>query len=130
MNYKGTIIEESLSNKPLLKKVKILQTRVEKVTSHHKTPWVKQWTLHTVEIPEKKSDEIAELLSWSFDPSHPQWYADFKNDKYHFIIYNGQIFKVDLSNPVQYKGAREYGISIGIPEYQVDFAPTDKHWKR
>lgn len=130
MDYKGVIIEESLGNKAVLKKVKILGTKVENVIPKHKTPWLTQWTLHTVEIPEEKADEIAKIISESIDPSHPQWYADFKNDKFHFIVYNGQMFKVDLLNPALYKDAKEYGISIGIPEYQVDFAPKDKIWKR
>lgn len=121
MNYRGTIIEESLGDTSILKKVKIISTSIEKVTPKHKTPWVKQWTLHTVEIPEKKGDEMAELLSWSFDPTHPQWYIDYKNNRYHFIIYNGQIFKIDLTKPEQYKDARDYGVSIGIPEHQVNF---------
>lgn len=130
MNYKGVFIEESLGDKSILKKVKIIRTKVEKVTPKHNTPWVGQWTLRTVEILEEKGDEIAEALKWSFDPTHPQWYADFKNDKYHYIVYNGEIFKVDLTNPTTYNDAKEYGIGIGIPEYQVDFAPEDKVWKR
>ncbi len=130
MNYQGVIIEESLGDKSVLKKLKILETKVEKVSLKHRTPWIKQWTLHTVEIPEEKADEIAEVLKWSFDTSHPQWYIDFKNDQFHFIVYNGEIFKVDLSNPILYKDARDYGISIGIPDYQVDFAPKDKKWER
>ncbi len=130
MNYQGVIIEESLGDKSVLKKLKILETKIEKVTSKHKTPWIKQWTLHTVEILEEKADEIAETLKWSFDASHPQWYADYKNDEFHFIVYNGEIFKVDLSNPILYKDAKEYGISIGISEYQVDFSPKDKKWER
>ncbi len=123
MNYKGTIIEESLADKSVLKQVKILKTKVERVTPKHMTPWIKKWTLHTIEVSEEKAAEIAELLSWSFDASHPQWYADYKNDEYHFIVYNGQIFKVDRSNQEEYKEARDYGIAIGIPEHQLDFSP-------
>lgn len=131
MNYRGVIIEESLGlDKSILKKVKIVSTKVEKVTPKHNTPWVKQWTLHTVEIAEKKADEVAELMSWSFDPSHPQWYADFKNDTFHYIIFNGQQFKIELSDAAGYKDARDYGVGIGIPDYQLDFAPTDKLWER
>ena len=129
MNFKGVIIEEGLDDKSVLKKIKILNTKVEKVTLKHKTPWLLQWRLHTVEIPEEKADEIAVEISNSLDKEH-KWYADYKNDKYHFIIYRDKIFKVDLSNPVLYKEAREYGISIGIPEYQIDFAPQDKVWER
>lgn len=126
MNYRGVIIEESLDDKSVLDKVKIIETEVESITPEHKTPWLKQWTLHNVEIPEEESEQIAQEISDSFDPENPNWYADYKNDEYHFIIYAGKIFKVDLKNPTLYKDAREYGISIGIPEYQVDFAPEDK----
>ena len=129
MNYKGVIIEESLDNKDVLKNVKILSTKVEEVTEDHKTPWIKQWTLHTVEIPEIKADEIVEKLSVDLEKEH-NWYADFKNDEYHFIIYQSKVFKVDLKNPLLYKDAKKYGISLGIPEYQVDFTPEDKVWER
>jgi len=129
MNYKGVIIEESLEKADVLKDIVVIETKVEPVTEEHKTPWIKQWTLHTVEIPEDKADQVAEKLSADLDKEH-EWYADYKNDQYHFIIYRGKVFKVDLKNPVLYKDAKQYGISVGIPEYQVDFAPEDKIWDR
>ena len=52
MNYKGVIIEESLETKDVLERIKILSTKVEQVVDKHKTPWLKQWTMHTVEIAE------------------------------------------------------------------------------
>lgn len=100
MNYKGVIIEESLQDKTVLKKLKIISTNVEVVTEKHQTPYLNQWTLHTVEI-------------------HSDWYVDYKNDQYHYIIYPYKVFKVDLKNPVLYRAAKQYGISLGIPEYQV-----------
>jgi uncharacterized LabA/DUF88 family protein len=127
--YTGVIIEESLENKDILKEVKILKTKIEPVKEKHKTNWVKQWTLHTVEIKDENADKVAEQLSQNLDKKH-NWYADFKNKYYHFIIYQGKIFKVDLKNPILFKDAKEYGISLGIPEYQVDFAPEDNVWKR
>src|SRR3989344_9372566 len=80
--YKGVIIEESLANKSILSKVKIESTKIEPIAPEHKTPWLKQWTLPTVSVPEETADEIAKELSESFDYSHSSaWYADFKNDK-------------------------------------------------
>lgn len=130
MDYKGVIIAESLGNKSVLEKIKITETKKESVTPQHKTPWLEKWTLYTFEIPEQECEKLAQEISKSFDPKHPDWYADFKNNKYHFIIYSGKVFKVDLENPVLYKNAKEYGISIGIPEYQVDFTPEDTVWER
>lgn len=131
MNYKGVIIEESLKNNNILKRIKIAKTKVEKITPEHKTPWLKQWTLHTVEVPEYKSDSIAKEISNSLDYSHKSaWYADYKNDKFHYIIFKDKVFKINRSKPDEYKKATDYGISLGIPDYQVDFSPNIKVWER
>jgi hypothetical protein len=131
MQYQGVIIEESLSDKSVLGRVKIESTKVEPITPEHKTPWLKQWTLHTVLIDEDVADRVAEEISKSLDYSHNSaWYADFKNDKTHFIIFKDKIFKVDRSNKEEYQKATDYGLSLGIPSYQVDFAPNTIEWKR
>jgi hypothetical protein len=130
MNYRGVIIEESLGNKDVLKEVSIKETQVEKATEEYKTPWVSQWTLHSVEIPEDRAKEIAQKLSKSFDPEHPDWYADFKNDSHHYIIFQNKVFKIDRSTPEQYQEAVQHGLSRGIPEYQLDFSPDIKQWER
>lgn|SRR3989344_1148665 len=130
MNYRGTVIEEILEKVHVLKKeVRILETKTEPVTIGHRTPWLTRWTLLTVEIPEEKADQVAEKLSNILEKEHP-WYADYKNDQYHYITYRDKVFKIDLKKPTLYKDATRYGISLGIPDYQVDFAPEDKIWER
>jgi len=130
MNYRGIIIEESLENKDILKKVKILKTKVEKVTGEHQTPYLEQWTLHTVEIPENQVEEITKEISKSLDSAHGDWYADFKNNSYHYIIFSNRVFKVDRSRKEQYNEVTKYGVSLGIPDYQLDFSPDIKEWER
>lgn len=104
--------------------VKILDTKVEPITEKHKTPWLKQWTLHKVEAEESKAGELALAISQTLDYSHKDaWYADFKNDKWHYIIFKDKIFKIGRNNTKGYGEAKAYGISLGIPEYQVDFSP-------
>ena len=120
MSYRGVIIEESLENKNVLKNVNILSTKIEDVKEKHRTPWVKTWTLDTVEIPEEKIDDIAEELSLSLDKEH-SWYADFRNKTTHYIIFRNKIFYIDRTNIRQYNLARKYGLVLGIPEYQVNF---------
>ena len=122
MSYRGTIIEESLQDKAILKEISILRTRVAKVTERDKTPWLEKWTLHTVEIPEEKAGEVAEELGQALESEH-SWYADFKNATHHYIIFRNKIFYIDRHNEEEYQQAREYGISLGIPKYQVDFSP-------
>jgi len=119
-NYQGVIIEESLENKDILKDVKILSTKVKKVTEEHETPWLSQWTLHTVEILENEAKEIAEKISQSLDRDHGgSWYADFKNDTHHFIIFRDKVFYIERKNKEQYDEAERYGISLGIPKHQL-----------
>ena len=129
MNYQGVIIEESLENKGILKDVKISDTKVEEVVEEHKTPWIKHWTLHAVEIPENQASSVAKKISKALDSKH-NWYADCKNDTHHYIIFRDKVFYIDRKNKGQYDEAKRYGISLGIPEYQVDFAPDDKIWER
>lgn len=128
-NFNGVIIEESLENKDVLQKVKIIKTKIEEVTEEHKTPWIKQWTLHTVEIPENQADKIAEDLSCLLDSEH-DWYADFKNDKFHYIIFRNKVFKVDRFTLEQYKEVTKYDVSLGILDYQLDFSPYIKELER
>lgn len=121
MNYTGVIIEESLENKDILQRVKILSTKVEPITDRHATPYLKQWTLHKVEISEERAEEVAKKISKALDSTHNDWYADFKNDTTHFIIFRNKIFKIDRTNQAQYDEAKKYGLSLGIPEHQVNF---------
>jgi hypothetical protein len=123
-NFRGDVIEESLENTEILKKIKIVSTRVESVRERDQTPWLSQWTLHTVDIPENEAKTIAQEISRSLDRDHGgSWYADFKNATHHYIIYRDKIFYIDRKSKAQYEAARQYGLALGIPEYQVNFLP-------
>jgi hypothetical protein len=121
-NFKGALIEESLENKGILKKIRIVSTRIEKVTEKHKTPWLSRWTLHTIEIPESEAEKMAEEISESLDRAHSgSWYADFRNSVRHYIIFCGKVFSIDRKDEERYNEATRYGVSLGIPKYQLGF---------
>lgn len=66
---------------------------------------------------------LPKKISKSFDTNHfTNWFADYKNDRFHFIIFPNKVIKVDLNHPILYKETKSYGISLGIPNYQLDFA--------
>ena len=116
-DYQGVIIEESLEDKDILKKVKIISTVVTKVTERHQTPWLEQWTIHTVEVPENEAHSLAEEISKSIDEGHEHsWWADYKNDTHHYVIFRDKVFYVDRRSQEQYDEARNYGITLGIPQ--------------
>jgi hypothetical protein len=121
MKFIGVIIEESLEDKSILKNVNIVSTKTEKVTIEHNTPWIKKWTMHTIEVSENKAMEVAEKISRCLDKDH-NWYADYKNDLYHFIIFKKKIFCIRRDHREDYEEAKRYGMSLGIPDYQVDFS--------
>lgn len=128
MNLRGDVIEESLSNKDILKELQIVATRVENVTPEHKTPWLTQWTLHTIEVPPKEAADLAEKLSHCLEGNY--WYIDFKNESEHYIIFPEKVFKIDRARPEQYKAAVTHGLSLKIPRHQLDFSPAIRNWER
>ena len=124
-DFAGVLIEESLSDKTVLKSLEIINTRVEKVVEKHRTPWLKKWTLHTVKIPANQMEKVADAISKALVVDH-NWYADFKDAVTHYIIFRGKIFQVTRANPSQYAAVKQYGVSLGIPDYQLDFSPDIK----
>ena len=130
-DFEGMIIEESLADKGVLDEVVIVDRKIEQATVRHETPWVDQWTLDTVRISENEARQVADWLSRAIDTSHKTaWYADFKNNTHHYIIYPNRVFFIQRNDKSQYQEATDYGISLGIPDYQVDFSPHIKLWDR
>ena len=121
--FRGTIIQESLGDLNVLKDCTIISTEISKVTERHQTPWIPQWTKHKVEIYGiKNAREVAEKISKVIGERHDHaWYADFNDGNTVFIIYPHKIFEFNGQDEEQINKAREYGIKVGIPEYQVDF---------
>jgi hypothetical protein len=102
--------------------VQVFDTRIEPVTPAHQTPWLTQWTLHTIRVPEALAVDVAEVLSRTLDGDHPaSWYADFKDDTHHYIVFRGRTFLIDRRDAGQYAEAVRYGIEHGLPEHQADF---------
>ena len=125
--FRGVIIEESLSDKKILNQARIISTETQKVTLKHNTPDLSQWTLHTVEIDADLVEELSKELSANIRGT---WYADFDNGITHYIIYPNKVFRADMQSKERYDKAKAYGISLGIPPYQVDFHPLEEKWKR
>jgi len=124
----GVVVEESLRDRRVLERLRIVSTEVEPVTDAHGTPWLRQWTLHTVEIADDEAAAVADLLSDALAPDY--WYADFRNQVYHYVVFPQKIFVVDRSAPEQYSPVVEHGLGLGIPDYQLDFSPAIAQWQR
>lgn len=120
MNYKGVIIEESLTDCKIIKELEVVQTEVEEVIERQGTPWLDKWTMKTVLIPESKIDEYTKRLSKLIDVNHcSDWYCDFRNDSYHYVVFSNKVFKLDRGNKKDYDDMRKYAISLGLPKAQL-----------
>lgn len=122
MDYEGIIIQESLRDTAVLRRLTILASRTEPVTDWHATPWLTQWTYLTVRIPEGDADELAALIGRAIDREHAaSWYADYKNDTHHYVVFSDCAFYIDRRRAEEYEEARAYAIARGLPKHQADF---------
>lgn len=108
--YKGTIIENSLSNKGILGKV-IIEKRY---TSG-------DWVLYNVYLNENMIPELSESLDAG------PWYIHLwkQGSGEVNVIFKNKIFKIQYSDKSTWINAIEYGKSIGIPEEQLDFPVSE-----
>ena len=128
-NFNGVIIEESLENIGVLENVAIISTRVEPVTEKH-TPLALPVDFALRGSGGRRSGQNGGRDTRIADREHKgSWYADFKNESHHYIIFPDKIFLVDRRSAEQYDDAKHPGLSLGIPEHQVDFHPSVAEWE-
>ena len=108
--FKGKIIENSLKDKKILEKMKIEKTSPEG-----------NRTVHNVLA---SADTISELSSKLADgPWHAHFWKPGKDGV--TVVFRDKVFAIRSSDKTTWGDAIAYGISIGIPEAELDF-PTEK----
>ncbi len=106
---KGTIIENSLSDKNILKKVQITKT------------WSSDdWILHSVLVNKNLIPELSKSLD------NGPWYIHLweQGKDYVTVVFKDKIFNIKYSDKNTWSEAIAYGKSIGIPAEQLGF-PID-----
>jgi len=103
---RGTIVENSLADKEVLKSLQIVRTKQDG-----------SWILHDVRVEEAQLPMLSNALT------DGPWYMHFwelgtGNVK---VVYKGKIFSVQSSDKSTWVDAVAYGRSIGIPNEQLDF---------
>lgn len=101
---KGTIVENSLADKSVLAKLTITNTRNDE-----------DWILHDVIVDDSHIALIQNALR-----SGP-WYVHFWNNDDIVVVYKDTIFTIKKSDTTTWKEAIDHGITLGIPEEQLDF---------
>jgi hypothetical protein len=116
VSYTGTIIAESLADPAALADVAIRRTVSPSGPG--------QCTRHVVDIPDERAEAVARRLAGAIAPEGA-WYADFKNERTHYVVFHGRVFRVARDEPAGYEEPKAHGRTLGIPEHQLDFDSPD-----
>ena len=83
-------------------------------------PLTPVWTLLDVAVP----DELAAPLAYQLTSALTDgpWYADYGNESTHTVVFPGRVFTYAAGDPEGRRAAHDHGLSIGIPQAQLDWA--------
>lgn len=102
--YIGTIVEQSLENKEVLKELSVLRTYTDE-----------DWTLYQIECDETVFSKLQQSLN------DGPWYIHLWNQTDLIAIFKDKIFKLNKIDKDSWRDAIIHGIEKGIPEEQMDF---------
>ena len=109
--YEWVIIEESLIDNRILNNLNIVELEI--TTEENPED---RWHIYTVLM---SKDEILNLAKY-LKPS--KFYAHFWSGNDMIAVFSGKTFEFYLDDRNSWKDAIEYGLSIDIPEEQLDFS--------
>ncbi len=110
INYKGTIVEESLEDNRILNDLNIIGFKI----SNDENP-ADRWHLYTVKVTKDDIQKFSKYIK----PG--KWYIHFWNDNDVIAVFKDKIFEFKYDNKETWKNACDYGRSLGIPEEQLNF---------
>ena len=114
--YKGIIESESLSNKALLDKVRIIKSYNEE----HLDDEPKIWTINKIEVDDSDFYSFIKILSNSMIEG---WYSLLWNDSFVYVIFRDKFFKISNENPwigQEFFSVVNYASSSGIYKKYFD----------
>lgn len=107
--YKGTIVEESLKDNRILNDFTITSVRISKADNP-----ADRWHLYTVLVSLEDIMRLQEGIK-------PKWYMHFWKSREVIAIFQGKKFEFNFDDKSSWEPAIAYGLSIGIPQEQLDF---------
>ncbi len=113
--WKGVIIEESLDDKSILDRVKIVKS---KKSTLEKEAEKGTMTFHYIELNLEKKDGFVKKALGSIKDG---WYLHICKDGVMVVIYRNKVFEFSSDEQDKLNQARDYGISISILKEQMPF---------
>lgn len=107
--YKGVIVEESLSDNRILNDLKIVDFRISKEENPSD-----RWHLYTVNVSKEEIEKLSKNIK-------TKWYMHFWKGRNIIAIFKNKKFEFNFDDKSTWKPVIEYGLSLGIPREQLDF---------
>jgi hypothetical protein len=108
--YKGTIVEESLTDNRIINNLKIVRFRISKDENPSN-----RWHLYTVNANKEEIQKVSRYINSG------KWYMHFWSGNDVIAVFKDKIFEFKYDQKETWKGAIDYGRSLGIPDEQLDF---------
>ncbi len=107
--YRWTVVEESLLDNRLLNDLDILSMRISEDEDIED-----RWHIYDVYISYEDIMTLSKMIkTW--------WYMHFWMDNKVLAVFKWKVFEFEHDNKDTWHDAISYGLSIGIPEHQLDF---------
>ena len=110
--FKGIIIEESLTDNRILNELEIEEFKITKEENPSE-----RWHMYTVKVSKQDIENLSKNIK-------DKWYMHFWKGREVIAIFKDKQFKFNFDNKKEWAPVVDYGISIGILKEQLDF-PID-----
>jgi hypothetical protein len=107
--YRGVVVEESLEDNRIMNGLEVVGIHI----SGQENP-SERWHLYTIRVNEEEIERLSSSIKNA-------WYMHFWIGRKVIVIFNNRRFDFDYDTKATWRPAVEYGLSVGIPESQLDF---------
>lgn len=111
--YHSIVIRESLKNKSVLDKYRILRTKISE-----------RWHMHIIEVLDP--EEFIATIQSTMTTSQPYYFHIYNNNNLLIVAFKDKMFKLNSNDKNTWVEAQKYGgEQLGIPGEELDFIPNN-----
>lgn len=113
MDYHGIVLDKEFADPNFIKRFRTFNQRVSRLDP---------WTLYGIVVREQNLEENIKKIQKNLLEDKP-YYAHLYRAGELIVIFKKKVFRLSPDRST-WKNAVSYGIGLGIPERQLDFAPA------